>query len=102
MRQKGCGYGRHRLRASQHDRSRPLNSGSRLAGGRIDVIRAEKRSGTTTQGRDELRTILDFLHDGDVLMVTRIDRLARSIADLQDIVRQVRAGRLVEGDGTAD
>jgi DNA invertase Pin-like site-specific DNA recombinase len=28
---------------------------------------------------------------GDVLMVTRIDRLARSIGDLQDIVRTVRA-----------
>jgi Resolvase, N terminal domain len=62
-----------------------------LRAANCDVIRAEKRSGTTTQGRDELRTILDFLHAGDVLMVTRIDRLARSIADLQDIVRQVRA-----------
>jgi DNA invertase Pin-like site-specific DNA recombinase len=56
-----------------------------------DVIRAEKRSGTTTKGRHELKTILDFLRDGDVLMVTRIDRLARSIGDLQDIVRAVRA-----------
>jgi hypothetical protein len=37
------------------------------------------------------KTILDFLRDGDVLMVTRIDRLARSIGDLQDIVRAVRA-----------
>jgi hypothetical protein len=37
--------------------------------------------------RDELRTVLDFLRSGDVLMVTRIDRLARSIGDLQDIVR---------------
>jgi DNA invertase Pin-like site-specific DNA recombinase len=55
-----------------------------------DVIRSEKRSGTTTQGREELRTVLDFLRKGDVLMVTRIDRLARSIADLQDIVRAVR------------
>jgi DNA invertase Pin-like site-specific DNA recombinase len=27
----------------------------------------------------------------DVLMVTRIDRLARSIGDLQDIVRTIRA-----------
>ena len=35
--------------------------------------------------------MLDFLHAGDVLMVTRIDRLARSIGDLQDIVRTVRA-----------
>ena len=35
--------------------------------------------------------MLDFLRKGDVLMVTRIDRLARSIGDLQDIVRQVKA-----------
>jgi DNA invertase Pin-like site-specific DNA recombinase len=55
-----------------------------------DVIRAEKRSGTTTQGREELRTVLDFLRKGDVLMVTRIDRLARSIGDLQNIVRAIR------------
>ena len=32
-----------------------------------------------------------FLREGDVLMVTRIDRLARSIGDLQDIVRTVKA-----------
>jgi hypothetical protein len=34
--------------------------------------------------------VLEFLREGDVLMVTRIDRLARSIGDLQDIVRAVR------------
>jgi DNA invertase Pin-like site-specific DNA recombinase len=56
-----------------------------------DTIRAEKRSGTTTQGREELETVLDFLRPGDVLMVTRIDRLARSIGDLQDIVRTTKA-----------
>jgi DNA invertase Pin-like site-specific DNA recombinase len=56
-----------------------------------DVIRAEKRSGTSTKGRTELETVLDFLRKGDVLMVTRIDRLARSIGDLQDIVRAVKA-----------
>ena len=56
-----------------------------------DVIRAEKRTGTTTVGREELRTVLDFLREGDVLMVTRIDRLARSIGDLQDIVRTLTA-----------
>jgi predicted site-specific integrase-resolvase len=54
------------------------------------TIRSEKRSGTTTRGREELRTVLDFLRAGDVLMVTRIDRLAKSIGDLQDIVRTVR------------
>jgi DNA invertase Pin-like site-specific DNA recombinase len=50
-----------------------------------DVIRKEKASGTTTKGRTELATILDFIRDGDTLVVTRIDRLARSIADLQTL-----------------
>src|SRR5262249_43407332 len=56
-----------------------------------EVIRAEKRTGTSTEGRVERRTILDFLRQGDVLMVARIDRLARRIGDLQDIVRAVKA-----------
>lgn len=56
-----------------------------------DLIRSEKRTGTTTTARDELRVVLDFLRAGDVLMVTRIDRLARSIGDLQDIVLTVKA-----------
>jgi DNA invertase Pin-like site-specific DNA recombinase len=55
------------------------------------TIRSEKKSGTTTANREELQTVLDFLREGEVLMVTRIDRLARSIGDLQDIVRAVRA-----------
>lgn len=52
---------------------------------------SEKRSGTTVNSRTELQNALDFLREGDTLMVTRIDRLARSIGDLQDIVRAVRA-----------
>jgi DNA invertase Pin-like site-specific DNA recombinase len=48
-------------------------------------------TGTTTEGRTELQTVLAFLHKGDTLLVTRIDRLARSIGDLQDIVRAVKA-----------
>jgi hypothetical protein len=68
-----------------------------------DTIRAEKRSGTTKQGREELRTILDFLRAGDVLTVTRIDRLARSVGDLRDIRQDHQdSRRLIEGDRTAD
>lgn len=55
-----------------------------------EVIRVEKRSGTSRQGRAELETLLAFLRKGDVLLVTRIDRLARSVGDLQDIVRTLR------------
>ena len=55
-----------------------------------EIIRAEKVSGTTRNGRTELETLLQFLRPGDTLMVTRIDRLARSIKDLQDIVHELR------------
>ncbi len=56
-----------------------------------EVIRQEKASGTTTAGRQELKTVIEFIRPGDTLVVTRIDRLARSIGDLQDIVRTLRA-----------
>ena len=56
-----------------------------------DLIREEKRSGASREGRTELATLLDFLRKGDTLMVTRVDRLARSIGDLQDIVRALKA-----------
>ncbi|MDR3463682.1 MAG: recombinase family protein [Beijerinckiaceae bacterium] len=54
-----------------------------------DVIRSEKRSGTSTKDRSELETLLSFVRKGDVVVVTRIDRLARSIADLAAIVREL-------------
>jgi DNA invertase Pin-like site-specific DNA recombinase len=55
------------------------------------VIREEKRSANSRKGRTELDTLLDFVREGDTLVVTRIDRLARSMGDLQDIVRSLKA-----------
>jgi hypothetical protein len=55
-------------RVSTTDQDLSIQKSALRAAG-CDVIRAEKRSGTTTQGRDELRTVLDFLRKGDVLMV---------------------------------
>lgn len=77
-------------RVSTTDQNLDIQLAALKAAG-AEIIRAEKQSGTTTEGRAELRTVLDFLRAGDVLMVTRIDRLARSIGDLQDIVRAVKA-----------
>jgi DNA invertase Pin-like site-specific DNA recombinase len=54
------------------------------------VIRAEKASGTHRSGRTELQVLLDFIHRGDTLVITRIDRLARSLKDLQDIVHELK------------
>jgi len=77
-------------RVSTTDQNLEIQIAALKAAG-CDVIRSEKRSGTSTKGRTELQTVLDFLRKGDVLIVTRIDRLARSIGDLQDIVRAVKA-----------
>ena len=55
------------------------------------LVREEKVSGTKLEGRDELRTLMDFMRKGDVLTVTRIDRLARSLADLALLVREMEA-----------
>lgn len=54
------------------------------------MVRSEKKTGTTMAGRAELEVLLEFLRPGDTLMVTRVDRLARSVADLQNIVRLLR------------
>lgn len=54
------------------------------------MVRQEQRSGATFEGRPELQTILDFIHPGETLVVTRIDRLARSMQDLQTIVAQLK------------
>lgn len=54
------------------------------------MIRTEQKSGTTLEGRPELQTILDFIHPGETLVVTRIDRLARSLHDLQIIVTRLK------------
>ena len=56
-----------------------------------ETIRQEKVSGTSVQGRDELNTLLEFMREGDELVVTRVDRLARSIRDLQNIVHDLNA-----------
>lgn len=77
-------------RVSTTDQDLDLQLAALKAAG-CDVIRSEKRSGTSTNGREELKTILDFIHQGDELVVTRIDRLARSIGDLQDIVRAIKS-----------
>ncbi len=55
------------------------------------VVRSEQASGTEREGRPVLQVLMEFMREGDALMVTRIDRLARSIRDLQNIVHELRA-----------
>jgi DNA invertase Pin-like site-specific DNA recombinase len=53
-------------------------------------IFAEKKSGTRRDGRTELQVLLECVREGDTVVVTRIDRLARSMRDLQNIVHELR------------
>lgn len=39
--------------------------------------------------RDQLEVAIDYLRDGDVLVVTKLDRLARSMRDLLNIVDRI-------------
>src|ERR1041384_4565167 len=72
-------------RVSTADQDCTLQEHALRAAG-CEVIRAEKVSATCREGRTELALLLEFLRHGDTLVVTRVDRLARSIKDLQDIV----------------
>lgn len=55
-----------------------------------DRVYEEQASGTSRNNRTELERVLEILRDGDTLVVTRIDRLARSMKDLQDIVYDLK------------
>ena len=77
-------------RVSTTDQNPSIQEAALRAAG-CETVRSEKVTGTTREGRAELATLLDFLRKGDTLVVTRIDRLARSIGDLQDIVRSLKA-----------
>jgi DNA invertase Pin-like site-specific DNA recombinase len=76
-------YGYARVSSSDQDYS--LQEQALRAAG-CEVVRAEKASAARRDGRTELELLLEFLRQGDTLVVTRVDRLARSIKDLQDIV----------------
>jgi DNA invertase Pin-like site-specific DNA recombinase len=56
-----------------------------------EKVFSEKRSGTSTSGRDALADALSFAREGDTLVVTRLDRLARSAGDLHSIVKHLSA-----------
>jgi DNA invertase Pin-like site-specific DNA recombinase len=52
-------------------------------------VYAEKVSGASTDGRKALAQALKALRPGDILVVTRLDRLARSTRDLLNVLDQI-------------
>jgi DNA invertase Pin-like site-specific DNA recombinase len=59
-----------------------------------EKIFAEKVTGTSRDDRRALADCLDWVREGDTLVVTRLDRLARSGRDLHDIIAHLSAKRV--------
>ena len=55
-----------------------------------DKVYAEKKSGTKRKGRTELELLIEIAREGDTVMFTRVDRLARSMRDLQNIIAELK------------
>jgi DNA invertase Pin-like site-specific DNA recombinase len=53
-----------------------------------EKIYREKKSGTTAN-RPELTKCLDYVREGDVLVITKLDRLARSTLDLHQLLAKL-------------
>jgi len=51
----------------------------------------EKASGKSADNREQLQQALEFVRAGDVLVITKLDRLARSMADLSSIAKQLKS-----------
>jgi DNA invertase Pin-like site-specific DNA recombinase len=78
-------------RVSTDSQSLDQRHSALLAAGAEKVF-AEKISGAVTE-RKALARAISALGQGDVLLVTRLDRLARSTRDLLNCFRRCREGR---------
>jgi DNA invertase Pin-like site-specific DNA recombinase len=86
------------------------NTARQLDGVELDKVFTDKASGKDTN-RPQLKAALDYLRDGDVLVVHSMDRLARNISDLLNtvqtlndrgvVVEFVKEGLTFTGDDSA-
>ena len=67
----------------------------RAALGEVDRLFQEKQSGAGRGARTALAELLDYARDGDTVVVSSMDRLARSVVDLNGIVAELVAKDVV-------
>lgn len=61
----------------------------RLKKAGCDLVRQEKVSGKSREGRTELENLIEFVRPGDVLTVCKLDRLGRSTRDVLNLVHEL-------------
>lgn len=69
-----------------------------------EKVFSEHMSGTEKDNRDALQQCLEHIREGDTLVITKIDRLARSSRDLHNVVHDIeqRGIKLVVIDQNID
>jgi DNA invertase Pin-like site-specific DNA recombinase len=83
-------------RVSTQDQDTALQLDALFKAG-CEKVFEEKASGASRRGRAELARCLASLSKGDVLVVYKIDRIARSLFDLLDILRHLeRVGATIK------
>lgn len=76
-------YGYSRVSTSNQDYKTQIQ---KLENAGAKKIFSEKYTGTKKEGRKELENLFSIVQPGDQVLVTKIDRLARSIVDLNSII----------------
>ena len=85
----GKRYGYARVSTTEQDLT--LQKDTLVAAGvNPDLIFSEKVTGSKRDGREKLDLLLKIADKGDTIIITRIDRLARSMHDLQNIVHELK------------
>lgn len=79
-------YGYARVSTSKQELDTQLE---KLKAADCEKIFQEKITGTKKDGREQLTKMMNLLKQGDVVKITKIDRLARSIPDLRDLIKEM-------------
>ena len=83
-------YGYARVSSDTQDYAAQVEA---LKAAGCERIYNEKASGKSTNGRPELAKLMKALLPGDIVTVTKLDRVARSARDLLNIVHQLQEAR---------
>ena len=75
-------------RVSSSDQSLDLQRDALNRAG-IDKMFEEKKSGRSADDRPELQSAIEFAREGDTIIVTKLDRLARSVRDLHNLLARL-------------
>jgi DNA invertase Pin-like site-specific DNA recombinase len=82
-------YGYARVSTTKQDYDLQIEA---LKAAGCERIFSEKASGKSTDGRTEFKRLMKALNPGDTVVVTKLDRLARSSRDLLNILHELKEG----------